>query len=209
MSDIEDLYGQAWKAWTDCYLGPDSKPFNAVCAVVDLVLAARDEPTADGEALAQLVRDVRDGRSRSVTIDGVLIAPCDTYGHVEARHAQETQPWEVLREAADIMHPKSHPRGLWTPEERSLRDEAKRLEAEHRAAREKAERAAEQEKLIEQAHAEVDRIAGERGARDEELVVACLVAAGWRPAPDCGHPNHGASDHDCGPFIPESDGGAA
>lgn len=89
-------------------------------------------------------------------------------------------PWEVLREAADIMHPKSHPRGLWTPEERALRDEAKRLEAEHRAAQEEAEREAEREKLIEQAKSV---IAPHRLEHDRKQAAA-LVDAGWRPAPE-------------------------
>ncbi|MEJ9078551.1 DUF349 domain-containing protein [Gordonia malaquae] len=69
------------------------------------------------------------------------------------------QPWEVLREAADIMHPKSHPTGLWTPEERALRDEAKRLEREHRAAQEKAEQDAAREALIEKARNLYDNVA--------------------------------------------------
>lgn len=91
MTTTEDLYQKAY-AVVDDTLGWEA----CVRAVVDLVLAARDEPTADGEALAQLVRDVRDGRSRSVTIDGVLIAPCDTYGRVEARTVRTVEELDAL-----------------------------------------------------------------------------------------------------------------
>ncbi|WP_411815597.1 hypothetical protein [Gordonia sp. SND2] len=136
MTITEDLYQQAYDA-----AGAARDWRSGIRAVVDLALAARDEPTADGEALAQLVRDVRDGRSHSVTIDGVLIAPCDTYGRVEARHARETQPWEVLRDAAVIAYREgSDSTGF-------LDVIADRLEAAHRAEQEKTE----PEKLIEQA----------------------------------------------------------
>ncbi|KXT55946.1 hypothetical protein Y710_16530 [Gordonia sp. QH-12] len=156
MTTTEDLYQQAidkyreirdehyeWRPLTD------PRHLDAgVRAVVDLVLlATRDEPTADGEALAQLVRDVRDGRSH-VTIDGVLIAPCDDRGLVEARHAQEPQPWEVLRQAAQVGYDFVGPRP-WHEAATSLAD---RLEAEHRAEQEKKAAAeAEREKLIKEA----------------------------------------------------------
>lgn len=78
------------------------------------------------------------------------------------------QPWDVLEEAADLMHPKSHPTGLWTPEERALRDEAKRLEREHRAAKEKAEQDAARESLIEKANVRL------RGLGDYDTI--CMLA---------------------------------
>lgn len=60
-------------------------------------------------------------------------------------------PWDTLRAAADIMHPESHPSGLWTPEERALRDEAALLEYAHRAEQEKATAEKAREALIEKA----------------------------------------------------------
>ena len=125
----------------------------------------------------------------------------------------EQKPWKVLEQAANLMHPPSHPTGLWSPTESELRRAADQLEAEYRAEQEKK---AERENLIEQAaillydadHSSTFGDWSSSGDKDSYRSRArALIDAGWRPAPDCGHPSHGASDHDCGPFIPESDGG--
>lgn len=159
MTTTEDLYEQAVKAYRNASpfrsmpnqaLSPGC--MNGIRAVVDLVLAER-EPTADGEALAQLVRGVRDSDPGYTTqIDGVLIAKCDEYGRVDAQYARQPQPWEVLWEAARIYHSSSpNAPGMENVTVDRLRSAADRLEAEHRAAQEAAEREAEREKLIEQA----------------------------------------------------------
>ncbi|WP_412475389.1 hypothetical protein ACK8HH_17205 [Gordonia sp. LUNF6] len=203
MTTTEDLYQKAY-AVVDDTLGWEA----CVRAVVDLALDAEYRPgyssgdlgalaeqTADGEALAQLVRDVRDGDGHTVQIDGVLIAQCDEHGRVEARHTQARPDWEVLREAADLIHPKSHPTGMWLPAERVLRDEAKRLEAEHQAAQEAEAAEAEREKLIEQAAPLLyDGYITEPQAWPDDYHpggvevarsrAASLVDAGWRPAPE-------------------------
>lgn len=62
-------------------------------------------------------------------------------------HPAERQPWEVLREAAQIYERRWPARATGG----DLRIEANRLESEHRAAQENAEREAERKKLIEQA----------------------------------------------------------
>lgn len=56
--------------------------------------------TGDGEALAQLVRDVRDAPDpgHTVEIDGVLIGKKSRW-----LGDPDRKPWEVLREAADIL----------------------------------------------------------------------------------------------------------
>ena len=192
MTTTEDLYQQANETYVEYArrAALASLERAGLRAVVDLALAARDEMTADGEALAQLVRDVRDRRSHSVTIDGVLIAPCDTYGRVEARHAQKPQPWEVLREAADALEDRPRDWVNWRSTRDRLRNEADRLEAKHQAAQEKAAAEAEREKLIEQAARLTVRGVGKRwesitesGRRDARGIAVVLVDAGWRPAP--------------------------
>lgn len=60
-------------------------------------------------------------------------------------------PWDTLRAAADIMHPESHPAGVWTPEESALRAEAARRQAGHRAEQEKTTAEKAREALIEKA----------------------------------------------------------
>ena len=146
-TDRETLYQQAIETYRDRI----ENGFTAVVAlraVVDLVLDAQADRPDDAD-LAQLVRDVRDGQSHSVTIDRVLIAPCDSYGRVDSYHAQDRPDFEVLREAAKVY------RGFgYAPDIRNaemLEGTADALEAEHRAAQEKAEREAAREKLIEQA----------------------------------------------------------
>ena len=140
-TDRETLYQQAIETYRDRI----ENGFTAVVAlraVVDLVLDAQADRPDDAD-LAQLVRDVRDGQSHSVTIDRVLIAPCDEYARVEARHAQDRPDFEVLREAHQIAYDLIGPM-VWIDGLIGLAD---RLEAEHKAAQEKAAR----EKLIEQA----------------------------------------------------------
>ncbi|GAA2376300.1 hypothetical protein [Gordonia cholesterolivorans] len=191
MTTTEDLYQQANETYVEYArrAALASLERAGLRAVVDLALAARDEMTADGEALAQLVRDVRDRRSHSVTIDGVLIAPCDTYGRVEARHAQETQPWEVLREAAQIYERRWPARTTGG----DLRIAADRLEAEHRAEQEKAAAEAEREKLIEQAaramaakhNPDIEWDAMSEYTKESFITGArALWDIGWRPAPE-------------------------